>query len=122
MPSILSEKVASAHLIVFGRSVDSNFVSDLGIEDVTEEFPLTVDLLHHNDLAVALSAFGLETSDWYRPSRRWSQTRSTSPSHEALADQERSSEMTTEAGDIHSDASSKKRPEDSEDVGRTLPF
>jgi len=48
-------------------------LSDLGVEDVTEEFPLTVDLLHHEDLAVALAAFGILALGYYgavRPSAR----------------------------------------------------
>ncbi len=32
--------------------------SDLGVEDVAVKLPLTIDLLHHEDLAVAFAAFG----------------------------------------------------------------
>ncbi len=33
--------------------------SDLGVEDVAEELPVTVNLLHHEDLAVAFAALGI---------------------------------------------------------------
>ncbi len=40
-------------------SANSNSLSDLGVEDATEGFPLIVYLLHHEELAVALAAFGI---------------------------------------------------------------